>query len=274
MEILIVALFSAVPIMLASYGEMVLERSGRVNLGVDGLMALGASVAVIAASASSVHLGLLASALAGAIVSLIYAIPVIYLRTDQIVTGLLLGFIAMGLADLLPGSRLSPSIETGSPAHLMLVALSLALPPALWIFLEKTWLGTELRAIGYDEASAKQRGMRVEQIRLFAALFGGALAALGGAYMSLVIYNGKYFTGITGGWGWLALGAVILGYWRPLGVAIASYSVGAVLVMRPYIEGLAPGPLASTAPYIAIIIALALASILSRRIGVRPPRTL
>lgn len=274
MELLLAALFSAVPIMLAAQGEALLERSGRINLGVDGLMALGASVAVIVASASNVYLGLIASAAAGAVAAGIYAIPVIYLRTDQIVTGLLLGFIAMGLADLLPGSRLSPSIEVGSAAHLLIVSLALALPAASWLFLERTWLGTELRAIGYDEAVARQRGMRVERIRLAAALFAGALAALGGAYMSLLIYNGKYFTGITGGWGWLAVGAVILGYWHPVGVAIASYSVGALLSLRPYLEGWIPGPLASSAPYVAVIAALALASLLSRRIRLRPPRAL
>ncbi|MEN2999065.1 MAG: ABC transporter permease [Acidilobaceae archaeon] len=274
-ELLLGALVSAAPIMLAAYGELVLERAGRVNLGVDGMMALGASVAVITASLSSPSLGLAAGALAGLLVSLFYALPVVYFRADQVVAGLSLAFLAWGLADLVAtlGLPLSAPIPRGSPLHSLLLLLSVLLPLALWAFLYLTWPGVELRAIGYDEGAAKNRGARVERARLLSALFGGLMAGLAGAYMSLVLYNGKYFTGITSGWGWLAVGSVILGYWHPLGVALSSYAVGLVLSLRPYLEALGLGPLSVSAPYLVVILALALSALVTRRLKLRPPAT-
>ncbi|MCX8196121.1 MAG: hypothetical protein N3F67_03480 [Acidilobaceae archaeon] len=274
-EVALSALVGAAPIMLAAYGELLLERSGRVNLGVDGMMALGASVAVAAASIGSPLLGLLAGAFAGLLAALFYALPVVYLRADQIVAGLSLAFLAWGLADLTASLTvpLSPAIIVGSALHDVLLLLTLLLPLVLWAFLRFTWLGVELRAVGHDEAAARERGARVEALRMGAALFGGLMAGLAGAYMSLVLYNGKYFAGITSGWGWLAVGSVILGYWHPLGVAAASYSVGLVLSLRPYLEAFGLGPLSATAPYLVVIAALALSAVLSARLRLRPPIT-
>ncbi|MCS7106611.1 MAG: ABC transporter permease [Acidilobaceae archaeon] len=274
-ELLLGALVSAVPIMLAAYGEMVLERAGRVNLGVDGMMALGASVAVIVASLTSPSLGLAAGALAGALISLLYAVPVVYFRADQVVAGLALAFLSWGLADLVAtlSVPLSAPIPQGSALHLSLLLLALLLPLVLWAFLYFTWAGVELRAIGYDEKAARNRGARVERTRTLSALFGGLMAGLAGAYMSLVLYQGKYFAGITSGWGWLAVGSVILGYWHPLGVALSTYAIGLVLSLRPYLEALGLGPLSVSAPYLVVILALALSSLLTRRLRLRPPTT-
>jgi len=276
-DYLYIALINAAPIMLAAYGELFLERCGRVNLGVDGIMAFGASVGVLAASiAGDPGVGLLASALSGLAISALYIAPAVVLKIDQIVSGLLLVFIGWGLADLVAGlgHRISPGIAALSPHQIVVLLISILTPIALWLLLYRTWAGVEIRAIGYDEQVARDRGMRVDLIRGVAAAIGGALAGVAGGYMALALYNGKYFTGITGGWGWLAIGSVILGYWHPLGVAAASYTIGALLTLRPYLEGHGLGPLSASTPYIAVIVALVVASYLSRRPGLRPPKVL
>ena len=265
-----IAFITSIPIILAALGETVVERSGRVNLGVEGMMAFSASVSVaISALTGSPLIGLVAGGLAGVALSTIYTITVIGLKLDQIVVGLVITLSGLGLADLVAstGYRLGFNIPHGSTLHNVLVATTLALPPTLWLTLYKTPQGIELRAIGFNEHVARERGLRVDLIRAIATTIGGLTAGIAGAYMALVLYNGKYFSGITGGLGWLAVGSVILGYWHPIGVAIAAYTVGLLLTVRPLLTselGIPPA-LVTVVPYIAVIIALTLVTVISRR---------
>lgn len=264
------ALIWGVPIILAALGEMLVERSGRVNLGVDGMMAFSAAVSVAVASITGSPIqGLIAGGLAGLTLSTIYTITVVGLKLDQIVVGLIIALTGLGLADLVAstGHKIGPYIPYGSMLHNILVAMTITLPIALWIILYRTPYGVELRAIGYDEGIARERGLRVDLIRAITISTGGLMAGVAGAYMAFVLYNGRYFSGITGGWGWLAIGSVILGYWHPVGVALAAYAVSLLIVTRPLIAselGLPPTIVPIT-PYIAVVIALIIVSIVSRR---------
>jgi ABC-type uncharacterized transport system permease subunit len=269
-DFMVTALIWGVPIILAALGEMLVERSGRVNLGVDGMMAFSAAVSVAVASITgSPILGLIAGGLAGLALSAIYTITVVGLKLDQIVVGLIIALTGLGLADLVAstGHKIGPYIPYGSTLHSILVAMTITLPIALWIILYRTPYGVELRAIGYDEGIARERGLRVDLIRAITISTGGLMAGVAGAYMAFVLYNGRYFSGITGGWGWLAIGSVILGYWHPIGVALAAYAVSLLIVARPLIaSGLGlPPTIVPITPYIAVVIALILVSIVSRR---------
>jgi simple sugar transport system permease protein len=267
---MVTALIWGVPIILAALGEMLVERSGRVNLGVDGMMAFSAAVSVAVASITGSPIpGLIAGGLAGLALSTIYTITVVGLKLDQIVVGLIIALTGLGLADLVAstGHKIGPYIPYGSMLHNILVAMTVILPIALWIILYRTPYGVELRAIGYDESIARERGLRVDLIRAITISTGGLMAGAAGAYMAFVLYNGRYFSGITGGWGWLAIGSVILGYWHPVGVALAAYAVSLLIVTRPLIAselGLPPTIVPIT-PYIAVVIALIIVSIVSRR---------
>ncbi len=270
LDFTVIALVMGVPIILAALGEMLVERSGRVNLGVEGMMAFSAAVSVALSSITgSPVLGLVAGGLAGLLLSTVYTLTVVGLKLDQIVVGLTISLAGLGLADLIAstGYRIGPNIPHGSTLHNTLIAVTLLLPIVLWAILYRTQQGIELRAVGYDEHVARERGLRVDLIRAVTVTTGGFMAGVAGAYMALVLYNGKYFSGITGGWGWLAIGSVILGYWHPIGVAVAAYIVSLLLSTRPLIAselGLPP-TLVTITPYIAVVVALTLVTILSKR---------
>jgi len=277
---MVIALITSIPIILAALGEMLVERSGRVNLGVEGMMAFSAAVSIATSSLTgSPIIGLLVGGLAGVILSKVYTITVIGLKLDQIVVGLIISLSGLGLADLIAstGHRIGFNIQHGSVPHNILIALTLVLPPIFWFILYRTSQGIELRAIGFDEQVARERGLRVDFVRAIAVTIGGLMAGIAGAYMALVLYGGKYFSGITGGWGWLAIGSVILGYWHPVGVGVAAYTIGLLLTIRPLLTselGLPP-TLVTITPYIAVVIALALVAVVSsRRPSLTPPKPL
>lgn len=265
-----IAFITSIPIILAALGEVLVERSGRVNLGVEGMMAFSASISVaVSTLTGSPLIGLIAGGLAGVILSTVYTLTVIGLKLDQIVVGLIISLAGLGLADLISstGYRVGYNIPHGSTLHNTLIVITIVLPPILWLILYRTPQGVELRAVGYDEHVARERGLRVDLIRAVTVTIGGLTAGIAGAYMALVLYNGRYFSGITGGWGWLAIGSVILGYWHPIGVAVAAYTIGVLLTTKPLLTselGLPP-TLVTITPYIAVIIALTLVTIISRR---------
>ncbi|MCE4601713.1 MAG: ABC transporter permease [Desulfurococcales archaeon] len=267
------ALANAVPLALAGIGEALLERSGRVNLGVEGLMAIGAAVGVLAGiHLGSPYLALLGSGIAAAMLSLLYVVPVILMGADQIVAGLALFFAGTALADLVgsaTGGAPAPPLD-GSPRD-PIAASTLALAAGAMVLLYRSWLGVEIRAMGESEEYAVARGLRVPLIQGGLAVAAAFLAGVAGAYMALALHNGRWYSGITAGWGWIALGLVILGYWSPAGVLLASLLTGALLASRTLLAAYGVNEaLADMAPYLAVLAALLAMSLVAGR-RVRPP---
>ncbi len=275
----VAALANATPLVLAALGEALVERTGRVNLGVEGMMAVGAAAGVLAgAQTGSPALALLAGSLAGAALSLLYAVTVVLLGADQIVVGLITVFAGLGLSELMglathgaPSPPL-PRIAGGvDPVELLAIA---AVAVAYYV-LYRTWLGVELRAIGESEEAARERGLRVARLRVATVVVGGLLAGLAGVYMATALHYGRWYSGITAGWGWIAIGLVILGYWHPIGVGVAGLLTGALFALRPLLPGMGvPAEMADAVPYLAVLAALASAARLAPRLGVTPPASL
>ncbi|MEM4928504.1 MAG: hypothetical protein QXE20_01545 [Acidilobaceae archaeon] len=265
------------PLAILAVGETVLQRTGRANLGLEGFLALGASVAVVATAYSdNQFIGLFSAALAGALFSALYTALTTYLKFNQFAIGLLIGFLGLGLADLIaiiPDKPIGRPIESGSLIHLSLQVLPLVVAVIAFLVLTKTWIGVEIRAIGANPAIARERGLRVNEVRAVAATIEGLLAGLAGAYISLALFGGKYWTGMTMGLGWVALGCVILGYWNPIGAVLASYLIGSLKASRPYLGALGvPGWVADVSPYLATIAVLcAVGLLLKKRPQLKPP---
>jgi simple sugar transport system permease protein len=280
--ILLVAsiMISATPILLAAIGEMVVEKSGVLNLGVEGMMITGAVVGfAVSVTFASPGLGFAAAALAGAALSLVFALLTQFLLSNQVATGLGLTLAGLGLSSLigkpyegiksptLPKLELPvlsdlPVVGPMLFSHDAMVYLSLLLVLAVWAFLKFTRAGLILRAVGESHGSAHALGYKVVQIRILAILFGGACAGLGGAYLSLVRVP-QWTEGMTAGAGWIALAIVVFASWRAGRVAIGAYLFGGVTVLQLNLQAAGanvPVALLSASPYLITIIVLVLIS--------------
>ncbi|GGY91515.1 ABC transporter permease [Pseudoduganella plicata] len=262
--------------MLASTGELVAERSGVLNLGLEGIMLVGAVAGFsVALHAGSLTLGLLAALLAGMALALVFAFLVLTLQTNQVATGLALTLFGIGLSAFL-GRDLVGQTVTPLP-HLAFPVLSnlpfigpllfrfdavvygsLLLVAAVGWVLAKSRVGLQIRAIGEAPASAHAIGMPVVKLRYASVLFGGALAGLGGAYLSLAL-TPMWVEGMTAGRGWIALAQVVFATWKPRGVIVGAYLFGGVTVLQFHGQGLGlavPAEFLSMLPYLATIIVL------------------
>ncbi|MET1128327.1 MAG: hypothetical protein ABWW70_03315 [Thermoproteota archaeon] len=262
----------------AALGEVLVERSGKVNLGLEGIFYLSSAAAAYAAyAAGSTAAGFAAAAASGAAVALLFAALVVLLGLDQIVVGLSLVFLGVGLGDVV-GARLAgaaaPSLPRGQELALAAVVLTV-LPAAAYVLLYRHWWGYFLRAAGEDEDAARFMGVPVAAVRVLACAAEGVLAGLAGAYFMLGPANGRWSAGRALGWGWIALGMVILGYWHPLGASAAAVLYAALYVSTPALQELGvPAPLADSTPYVAVVASLAVASWLYEKLGVKPPASI
>ena len=259
---------------LAALGEALVERSGRVNLGLEGMLYLAYGVAGYAAVATgSLAAALAASAAAAAVMALVFYVLVELLHVDQIVVGLSLVFIGVGLGDVagkMSQGMVGPSLSGAAAAASELLALAV-LPLLLHLLLYRSSLGYRLRACGENEAAARFLGVPVERLRL-AALLAEALLTAAAGVLLLSLHGGVWRPGYSLGWGWLALGAVIVGYWTPLGAAAASAAIGLLMAVRPLLPAHGvPVEVANIAPYAVVVAVLAAAGVVYRRLGVTPP---
>jgi simple sugar transport system permease protein len=271
---------ASTPLLLAAAGELVVERSGVLNLGVEGMMIMGAACGFAAAYfTDSTLVGALAGTLAGAALALVFALLTLGLAVNQVATGLALTILGIGLSGLigagLVGQRIAPAPHLVVPVltDLPLVGRilfgqdafvygSIALVAGIWRFLFLTRAGLALRAIGDNPTSAHALGYSVLRVRLFATLFGGACAGLGGAYLSLA-YTPFFAPGMTAGRGWIALALVVFASWRPLRLVGGAYLFGAVSILQLHAQGLGlgiPSQLMSSLPYLATVLVLVLIS--------------
>jgi simple sugar transport system permease protein len=277
---------ASTPILLAALGELVAERAGVLNLGVEGMMIAGAVMGFMAAHHSgSAALGFLAGTLGGAALSMVFGVLTVLLMANQVATGLALTLFGLGLSALLGRDLLGvrpppvPSLELPVPllgpvlSHDAVLYLALLAVPALWWFLHRTRTGLVLRAVGEGHDAAHALGYPVAAIRLAAIAFGGAMAGLGGAYLSLVRVP-QWTEGMTAGAGWIALAIVVFASWRPERALIGAYLFGGVTVLQLNLQAAGVGLptwLLSASPYLATIAVLVA---ISNRRGTAAPADL
>ena len=278
--IILTIITAATPLVFAALGELIVEKSGVLNLGVEGLMLIGAIAGFAAASASgSLLFGLLAAILAGALLSLLFGVIVLHLRANQVATGLALTLFGTGLAALIgqgfvgfpvdsintiaiPGLSAIPWIGPILFDHDPLVYLSVLMTFAVWWFLYKTQAGLVLRAVGESHDSAHALGYNVIAIRYGAIAFGGAMGGVAGAYLSLV-YSPMWAENMTAGRGWIALALVVFATWKPERVLAGAYLFGGVTILQLWAQAQAvdvPSQLLSMLPYLATIVVLVVIS--------------
>ena len=285
---------AATPILLASLGELVAEKAGVLNLGVEGMMLIGAVTGFAAATLTgSAYLGLLAAMLGGVAVSLIFAGLTLGLSANQVATGLALTIFGTGASSLLGAPFVGRTIERLGPllpadlaehpvlrvvfGYDLLVYLSLGLTFAVAWWLKRTRPGLILRAVGESDSSAHSIGYPVLAVRTAAVAFGGALAGLGGAYFSLEL-TPMWADRLTAGRGWIALALVVFASWRPLRLLAGAYLFGAVMTFELHAKasgfGLLPPEMLAMLPYLATILVLTLISIRPGRLSAAAPACL
>ncbi|MCP4419704.1 MAG: ABC transporter permease [Chloroflexi bacterium] len=234
-------------LLFAAIGEIFAERAGILNLGVEGMMLLGAMAGFSTSlSSGSPWLGLIVAMLAAGILSLAHGLVTIHFQADQVVSGLSLTFLGTGLA-LVLGEGLTgqypplvPSFDipflVKIPAigpiffenHSLLVYLGYLFAPMAWYYIHRTRPGMHLRAVGQKPEAADTMGINVYQLRYLYVFVGGCLAGLAGATISLSVSPGWYSVQTTSGQGWIAVGLVIFAQWNPLRAALGGYLFGAL----------------------------------------------
>lgn len=278
--IMVATVAAAVPLIFAGLGELVVEKSGVLNLGVEGMMVVGALCAfIVAAETGYLWLATLVGALTGALMALIFGFITLSLMANQVATGLALTIFGVGLSAFVGQAYTSVALDgiknlsipvlssTSILGKLLfsyniLVYLAFAAFVAITWFLYKTRAGLVLRAVGESPASAHALGYRVIRIRYFAVLFGGAMAGLAGAYLSLA-YTPLWAEGMTAGRGWIALALVVFATWRPGRVLLGALLFGGVTIAQFHAQGLGvelPSQFLSMLPYLATIVVLVLIS--------------
>ena len=278
--ILIAVLGAGTPLVYAALGELIAEKSGVLNLGVEGMMLVGAIAGFIAAAESgSIALAVLAGILAGAMMALIFAVLTLSLMANQVATGLALTIFGIGVSAYVGLDYTSLALDGLPPVYIPLLSdipvigpLVFSLDPLIYLsfaafgavswFLYRSRPGLILRGVGESPASAHAIGYSVIRIRYMAVLFGGAMAGLGGVYLA-VVYTPMWVEAMTAGRGWIALALVVFATWRPARVMIGAYLFGGVTILQFHIQGTGVDIAAqwlSMLPYLATIAVLVVIS--------------
>jgi simple sugar transport system permease protein len=271
---------AATPLILAALGELIAERAGVLNLGVEGMMLVGAVTGfAVTLTTGYASLGLLAAMVAAMATALIFAFLVLTLQANQVATGLALTLFGVGLSAFagrgLVGQTVVPLPHLALPLLSdlpflgpllfrfdILVYVSILLVALAGWMLGRTRLGLVLRAVGESPQSAHAIGYPVIGLRYGAVLFGGAMAGLAGAYLS-VVSTPMWIEGMTVGRGWIAVALVVFATWKPLRLVLGSYLFGGITVLQFHGQGLGlavPSEFLSMLPYLATIIVLVLIS--------------
>ena len=285
---------ASTPLLLAASGELVTERSGVLNLGVEGMMLIGAIAGFATAHATgSAYLGVLMAAFAGVLISMLFAVLTLSFLANQIATGLALTIFGHGFAALLgagdvgisapvlgniaiPGLSKIPFIGPIFFDQNILIYFSFAMLFAISWFLKKTHAGLILRAVGDSHDAAHAMGYPVIAIRYAATAFGGGMAGIAGAYLSL-FYSPLWSQDLSSGRGWIALALVVFAAWRPFWLLAGAYLFGGITYLSLFLQGLGvpiPSPLISALPYVGTVVVLVLISRDSRLIRLNQPACL
>src|SRR5262252_1193970 len=267
---------ASTPLLLAAAGELVAERSGVLNLGVEGMMIMGAACGFAGAFLTgSTLVGAAFGGAAGAALAAIFALLTLGLAVNQVATGLALTILGVGLSGLIGAGFVGERVTTAPHLYIpgltaiplvgrvlfgedAFVYVSIALIIAVWYFLYRTRAGLILRACGDNHVSAHALGYPVLRIRLLAVMFGGACAGLAGAYLPLA-YTPFFIPGMTAGRGWIALALVVFASWLPARVVIGAYLFGFVTILQLHFQALhvpIPSQVMSSLPYLATVVVL------------------
>jgi len=281
---------AATPIILAAIGELVAEKSGVLNLGVEGMMITGAICGfAVAVETGSPVLGFVLAAVGGAALALIFGVLTQVLLSNQVATGLALTLFGLGISAMIGQAYrgikppATPKLDLGPLSdipvlgrmlfsHDWMVYLALTLVAAVWAFLKFTRGGLILRAVGESHDAAHALGYKVVRIRLAAIAFGGACAGLGGAYISLVRVP-QWTDGMTAGAGWIALAIVVFASWRAGRVLLGAYLFGGITVLQLNLQAAGvpvPVEVLSMSPFVITIVVLVIMSATQRGAAVAP----
>jgi simple sugar transport system permease protein len=280
--IIFATIVAGTPLIITALGELITEKSGVLNLGAEGIMAVGA----IAAFAVTHHsgnpwLGVLAGMAAGALMSLIFGFLTLTLLANQVASGLALSIFGVGLSAFIgkpyesvalqavPQIRIPlladiPVIGGALFSHQALVYASWLLFAGVAWFLYRSRAGLTLRAVGESPAAAHAIGYNVIRIRYYATLFGGAMAGVGGAFLS-VFHTPLWVEGMVAGRGWIALALVVFATWRPLRVLLGAYLFGGMLIGQMFVQATGAeiniaAQFLAMLPYVATIVVLVIIS--------------
>jgi simple sugar transport system permease protein len=268
-EALVRALSFGTPLLLASLGAIVNERSGVVNLGVEGMMAVGAlaafSIAYGGGTGGNLWLAVLLAMLVGASLALLHAFVTITLKANQFVSGLALTMLGLGISGLL-GKRFEGMPLFNQAAEWPFVVTGIAVALGLSLLFYTTRVGLVLRSTGENPAAVDVLGINVLLVRYIAVALGGALAGLAGAFLSIA-YRPSWTDGMTAGLGWIAVALVIFVGWNPLRAIAGAVFFGWLYFLQFALQGKVPIPTEffSLMPYLLVIVVLALTGIRSRQ---------
>ena len=267
------------PLLLATTGEIICERSGILNLGVEGVMAIGAVTAfIVTMTTGSPWLGVAVAIAAGMTISIIHAFASITLQANQVVSGLALTMLGLGLSGMLGkpyvGKPLSIKMEDWnipwfsdlpwlgkiffSQSPFFYIAILLAL--VSWFFLERTRLGIQIRSTGENPKATETQGVNVSKLRYLSVLIGGGFSGLAGAHLS-ISYSKSWIEGMTAGRGWIAIALTIFALWNPGRAIWAAFLFGGIFVVQYLLQPLGISPnFLSMLPYISTLLILLLIS--------------
>ena len=294
LPVVLTIITASTPLLLAATGELVTEKAGVLNLGVEGMMLVGAIASFAAAvSTGSGLLAILVGAFSGVAVAAIFAVLTLTFLANQVATGLALTIFGVGLSALIGSSFVGISLEplpqlnveflSTIPilgellfGHDLLVYLSFIMILLAGYFLSKTRSGLILRAVGESHDSAHALGYSVLTVRYLAVLFGGFMSGLAGSYLSLV-YTPLWAENMTAGRGWIALALVVFGTWRAGRIAFGAYLFGAITILQLHVQGWGiniASQFMTMLPYIATVIVLVFISSDKIKIRINAPQSI
>jgi general nucleoside transport system permease protein len=273
----------ATPLLLAALGEAISERAGVLNVGIEGIMAIGALTGFIAAYLSGdLWVGFGSALLAGALAGLAFGVLTVICGADQVATGIVANFFWLGVANLIyrsmfTGARTIPAVKSMRPFRLpflsdidvvgralfsqtTIVYIAFLMVPVCWFLLQRTVWGLNVRAVGENPAAADTAGIDIWHVRLIAVMVGGAFAGAAGATLSIALL-GAYLDNMTGGRGFVALAVVVFGGWNPWRIAGACIIFGGAEALQLRMQAIGvpvPSALLVSVPYLLTIVVISI----------------
>ena len=270
-----IILIGTTPLVFAAIGELVVEKSGVLNLGLEGMMLVGAVSAFVTLVVTDSYLAaLIVSLISGLVMSGLFAFLVLYLMANQVATGLALTIFGIGISSMIGKNYIGTPIDGLSPYFLIITSFFVVI--FIGYFFKKTKLGLIVKAVGESHNSAHSLGFNVIKIRFISILFGGAMSALAGFYFS-ICYAPMWQEGMIAGRGWIALALVVFATWKPERILLGAYIFGGVAIIQMNLQAFGvkfPGQFFNMMPYLVTILVLVIISGNKLRIKLSAPACL